>query len=345
MYITISNTFGTHQKYYWSGPSLFLFNNLHYLLIFATSKYGPPRAFRLLGWVPISSPWYRRSVLSVVLLVVSTPFHKWYCSDISIFFCITISSPLERLAIPMHELFVFGGRNVCRTYLVTRWAVRFLSAICGLKVHVKLRLTLIGGVPVSKRVGIFSFIVVFCNILTRSIYIDWLYTSRRSGSCLDSSSFFDRPAAALISDLAIIHKSIQNEGSRGEITPAWESPNFTRMRDDITRGGIIPPCFEDEETAGSISTSNGGNFLTCLLDLTPVKAPRPPAVDSADSLQQQMVAISSPPVSSSRDVLMLLGPIRLGSAAHDDMQQDMAIEEVVEVPLTTVPDTPRYLAC
>ena len=111
------------------------------------------------------------------------------------------------------------------------------------------------------------------------------------------------------------------------------------MRDDVTRGGIIPPCFEDEETAGIISTVSSGDFLTCLLDLTPVKAPKPPAAAS-DSLQQKMAISSS--VSSSRDVSMLLGPIVLGSAAHDDMQQDAAIEEAAEAPLT-VPNTPRYL--
>ena len=112
------------------------------------------------------------------------------------------------------------------------------------------------------------------------------------------------------------------------------------MRDDVTRGGIIPPSFEDEETAGVIRT-NSGDFLTCLVDLNPVKAPRPAAAAAAAGSLQQVVAISSS-VSSSRDVSMLLEPICLGSAAHEDVQQDAAIEEAAEAPLT-VPDTPRYL--
>lgn len=105
------------------------------------------------------------------------------------------------------------------------------------------------------------------------------------------------------------------------------------MRADVTHNSP-PPCFEDEEAADIISTSDGDLF-SCLLDLTPVKAPRPPALDSA--AQSLTTAISA----TSRDVSSLPICCSSSSVALKDILGEAAFEDCYADMPMIVPDTPR----
>ena len=103
-----------------------------------------------------------------------------------------------------------------------------------------------------------------------------------------------------------------------------------------------PPRFEDEEAAPDII--NGGDFFQCLFDITPVKAPQPPAAMnsavSMDSLMANYSAASSRFVDTSSSSLLLSLCCYNAAALDMQCQRDAGIEDSAEMPLT-VPDTPR----